>query len=129
MMQEWEVWLDLEVPTDSEREVVCALFARMTFSTRPMVGERITFHSPRGVGETFHLLMAWGPMPSNAISCVVDDIAHSRTAEEDGAGFATSLRFQSLAVATLSDADKVMKFLASSHGFEIDPYGVNKLDA
>lgn len=129
MMQEWDVWLDLEVPTDSGREVVCALFARMAFPTRPMVGERITFHPSSGAGETFHLLMTWGPMPSNAVSCVVDDIAHSRTAQEGGAAFTTSLRFQSLAVATISDAEKISRFLAINHGFEIDPYGVNKLDA
>jgi len=128
-MHDWEVWLDLEVPTSSGREVVCGLLARMSFPIRPLVGERITFHPPSGSGHTFHLLMTWGPMQSNSVSCVVDDIAHSRTAQEDGGSFTTSMRLESLAVAAVSDANRVAQFLATNHGFEIDPYGVNKLDA
>ena len=126
-MQEWEVWIDLEVPLSSGKEVICGLFARMSFPVRPSIGERITFHAPQGSEHVFMLSMSWGPMQSSSVSCVVDDITHSRVSQGEGGGFTTALRFEALPVATISDAGKVLQFLANHHGFEIDPYGVNKL--
>ena len=126
-MSEWEVWFDVEARRDEGDEVVCALFGRMTFPIRPTVGERITFFPPRDYGTTFNLLMAWGSMPSSAAALTVDDISHYRTAVQDGGRFTATLRFEPLKVASIADARKVVRFLMDCHGFEVDPYGVNKL--
>ncbi len=126
-MLKWEVWVDIEAPLGEAVEVVCTLFARLKLPMRPNIGERITFHSAKGSEVSIRLMSRWAATPSNNLSCTVDDISYYRRPIQEGGEFSASLRFEPVAAESLSDANEIVQFLSVNHGFEIDPYGVNKL--
>jgi hypothetical protein len=124
-MSEFEVWVDVECTDGGSSEVVCSLFARQTLPLRPVAGERLSFHSARDSSSHFNLSMAWGPMPASHVSMEIEDVSHDRS---PGTPFTTSLRCSRLQVPSVEDARKAVAFLCEQHGFEVDPYGVNRLE-
>lgn len=118
-----EVWLDLECG----HEIVCTVFGRQAFSSRPVIGEALSFMPPKGSTGAFSISMAWGAMPSTSVSAEVDSISHYRGPLAESQEFITSVRCSPLRFPSLQDARAAAQFLVSQHGFEIDPYAVNKL--
>jgi len=118
-----EVWIDIEV----ESEIVCTVFGRHVFGVRPVIGETLSFMPVKGYAATFHVAMAWGAMPSTSVSAEIDSISHYRGPLAEGQEFNTSIRCSPFRLPSLQDARAAVQYLVSQHGFEIDPYGVNKL--
>ena len=127
-MIECEIWIDIECKTDeAQSEVVCTVFARHSFPTRPLTGENLSFHPAKGSNHSFNVEMSWGPMSANHASVEVQEVSHYRGPLIDTEAFKTSLRCSSIVVPSINDAKSLTAYLSSEHGFEIDPYGVNKL--
>lgn len=126
-MIECEVWIDVECQVGEQREVACTVFSRQSFSVRPLVGERLSFHPPKDTKHTFNLAMAWGPMRANHASSEVEEISHYRGPKSESQEFTVSLRCSRIAVHSAEDARSLVAYLIAEHGFELDPYGQNKL--
>jgi hypothetical protein len=124
-MFECEIWLDIEHKEEGPATVACTLFARHSFPVRPCVGEGLSFHPGRDAKHNFHLVQSWGPMPASQVSVEVEEVGHYRA---PGTSFSTSLRCSPVQVPSIQDANTVVAFLCEQHGFEVDPYGVNKLE-
>jgi len=127
-MIECEIWIDVECKTDdAQSEVACTVFARHSFPTRPLIGERLSFHPAKGSKHSFNVAMSWGPMSVNHASVEVHEVSHYRGPLVETEAFKTSLRYSPIIVHSIDDAKSLAAYLSSEHGFEIDPYGVNKL--
>jgi hypothetical protein len=124
---ECEVWIDIECPIGEQREVACTVFSRQLFPVRPLVGEHLSFQPTKDPKHAFGLAMAWGPMHANHASSEIEEISHYRGPKSERLEFRTSLRCSRIAVHSVQDARSLVAFLVSEHGFEIDPYGSNKL--
>ena len=122
-----EIWLDLESGEGVSREVICTLFARHAFALRPLMGETLSFHAAKESAEHFKVVMAWGPMASHHITTEIQEISHYRGPASEDLVFHTSLRCTAVHLASPQDVEAAARFLVTAHGFEIDPYGVNKL--
>ncbi|MCE9660693.1 MAG: hypothetical protein K8R60_19360 [Burkholderiales bacterium] len=122
-----EIWLDLESGEGANREVICTLFARQVFAVRPLMGETLSLHAAKESAEPFNVVMAWGPMVSHNITTEIEEISHYRGPTLEDAAFHTSLRCRAVHLASRQDVEAVARFLVAAHGFEIDPYGVNKI--
>jgi hypothetical protein len=68
-------------------------------------------------------------MPSSVVSTEVEEVSHYRGPLGESSEFMTALRCRALRVASQLDAQAVVRYLTSHHGFELDPYGINTLDA
>jgi hypothetical protein len=127
-MIECEIWVDIECKVETgARDVLCTVFARHSFPIRPLMGETLSYHPARESKHSFSLAMAWGPMPANGASVEIQEISHYRGPIAEASGFKTSLRCSPIAVASIDDARSLVAFLIAEHGFEVDPYGVNRL--
>jgi hypothetical protein len=126
---ECEVWIGVEVQAGEAFTTVCTLFARLEFGFRPAIGEGLSFYAPKGSPETFNVAMVWGPMPSSAVSTEVEEVSHYRGPMSESSEFMTALRCRALRVPSRSDAQAVVRYLTTHHGFELDPYGINTLEA
>jgi hypothetical protein len=127
-MIECELWVDIECKTeDGQREVVCTVFARQSLPVRPLIGEALSFHPAKGSKHSFNVAMSWGSMPASGASVEIQEISHYRGPLIEAEGFKTSLRCSPVAVPSIEDAKSLVAYLSSQHGFEIDPYGVNRL--
>jgi hypothetical protein len=126
-MHQYDVWIDLECTLDASLQVVCALFAKMSLPIRPFVGEPLTFWSRQNSDVKFSVITAVGTKTVHYVSTEVDNVAHHAQPSVAGSTLSTNVRCLPVHVATLADAQLVVAFLTTQHGFELDPYGVNKL--
>ena len=126
-MYECEIWVDIECTQVQPAEVVCTLYGRQSFRIRPLMGERLGFASPKGGSESYKVMMTWGPMQTSGMSTEIEEISHYRGPSAEGEGFTTSLRCRAVRVPSIEDARILANAMLSQHGFELDPYGVNKL--
>lgn len=126
-MHQYDVWFDLECTIESSVQVVCTLYAKRAFPIRPMVGEPLTFWSSQGSNATFSVVTPAGTRAVHYLATEVDNVAHHVHPSDTGTTTSTNIRCLPVHVATLVDARAVVQFMASQHGFELDPYGVNHL--
>ena len=126
-MHQYDVWLDLECEVKGSLQVVCALFAKMTFPIRPIVGEPLTFWSAKDSNVQFSIVSVIGVRLVHYASTEIDNVAHHVSPLESGSEVRTNVRCAPIHVASISDAKLLVAFLTAQHGFELDPYGVNKL--
>lgn len=126
-MHQYDVWLDLQCEVNSSLQAVCTLFAKMTFPVRPMVGESLTFWSAKDSNMQFSIVSVVGVMLVHYASTEIDNIAHHVSPVESGSEMRTSIRCVPIHVASMNDAKVLVALLTEQYGFELDPYGVNKL--
>jgi hypothetical protein len=126
-MHESDVWLYLECPIDGNVEIVCAMFGRMHFPVRPIIGEKLTFWPASGAAVQFNVVTAAGIVPVHYVSAEIDNVSHNARPGENGSIISTYVSCWPLQVATTTDARQAVELLQNQHGFERDPYGVNKL--
>ena len=126
-MHKCDVWIDLECPTEGGSEAVCALFAKISLPIQPIVGEQLTFWSRQDSEVEFKMVTVTGVKSLDYISTEIDVVAHHVHPSEEGPVWSTHVRLVPGAIASLEDAQHAAAFLVAQHGFEIDPYGVNKL--
>jgi hypothetical protein len=124
-----DVWIDIECAVAEGRETVCSLFAKLVLPVRPIVGEPLTFWSKQGAETEFTMVTAAGSRPVSYIGTEIDSVSHHVHPCDQGAIWSMHVRCVSGVAASLSDARLAADFLITQHGFEIDPYGVNKLEA
>jgi hypothetical protein len=126
-MHECDVWIDLECNTEGSHEVVCSLCAKIALPMRPTVGEPLTFWSSQASDIEFKMVTVTGIKSVHYISTEVDAVAQHAHPSNQGPVWSTHVRLLAGVTASLEDAKRAAGFLVAQHGFEIDPYGVNKL--
>lgn len=123
-----ELWIDIECKDSERNETVCTLFGRLQIPKPPAVGERLSFHQDKSTHHEFSLVSESGIHKSHIVSVEVEDVSLYAMPHEGGILWNTSVRCWGIAVPTLEDARNVCT-LMRLFGFEIDPYGVNKLES
>jgi hypothetical protein len=127
-MYEVEIWIDVVRKDKEHMETLCTLFGRQKLPMHPVVGERLSFHQGKTTNHRFSLVHQHDVMPNQHIVGVdVENISHYASPNKGGVLWNTSIRCEEILVASAEDAKsvcEVMKIL----GFEIAPYGVNKLE-
>lgn len=126
-MTQYEVWIDVECGAESTREIVCTLFARREFVERPLRGESITFWSDSEALASFNIVTPVGTQTLHYVPTEIDDLAHHFRPDGQPHVSRVCLRCVPVQVASIADANKLVAFMRQQHGFEVDPYGVNKL--
>jgi hypothetical protein len=127
-MHECEVWIDVECTATEPAEVVCTLFGRQKFQTRPLMNENLSFATPKGSDGSYRITMTWGPMQTSGASTEIEEVSHYRAPKSENLEFTTALRCRPVRVPSLEDARILVQLLTQHHGFELDPYGTNKLN-
>ena len=123
----YDVWIDLQFRRGKERETLCAVFGHCRLAKAPAIGEALTFWPPRSETTTFDVVAMGGVQARHDVSTLIDEISHSiGPASEGGKGIVT-LRCSPIEVASVEDGRRVASFMKRHHGFEMDPYGVNRL--
>ena len=126
-MPQYDLWLDLECTIDGTQAVVCTLFTKRDFPVRPNIGESVTFWSAKGSPVNFNIINVAGTMSLHYVPTEIDDLAH-HFHTNDGVALATiCVRCVPVHVASIEDARQIAAFLSEQHGFEVDPYGINRL--
>ncbi len=126
-MPQYDLWLDLECTIDGTRTAVCTLFAKRDFPVRPNIGESVTFWSAKGSAVSFNLVDVRGTNSLHYVPTEIDDLAHHFHPNDGAVSAAICIRCVPVHVATVTDARRVAAFLSEQHGFEVDPYGINRL--
>jgi len=122
----FEFWLDLAV----DGHAACTIFGRIEMPVRPMVGERISFHQAKGSSLEFEAEWpAVGWRRYNIVSVEVDEVSHYAARAEQGLQWMSVVRAVPLNVRAVTDARVVRDILTKQIGLELDPYGLNTLDA
>lgn len=124
----YDIWLDLECEVDGTQTVVCTLFANRDFPIRPIIGENITFWSGKDTQVRFNLYRAPEIHQNfHYVPTEIDDVAHHLHPNEGSVSVKICVFCRPVHVATIADARRVVDFLSTQHGFEVDPYALNKL--
>ena len=130
-MHSVEIWIDVCFLEDGKVAAACTLFGRHEMPIRPLTGESISYlqYAARGVEpHWFTLHTNLGPDRTHLVRLDVEDISHYASSQESGHTFNTSVRLREITVVSLEDAKALCAFLCSQHNFEVDPYGLNRLN-
>jgi hypothetical protein len=125
-MSTFEFWLEVRV----SGQPACTIFGRIEMAVRPLVGERISFMQDKGSALEFQV--EWpdvGWRRDSTVSVEVDEISHYAVRSKQGIEFTALVRAAPLNVRAADDARAVRDILTKQLGFEVDPYGVNTLEA
>jgi len=126
-MYEVEVWIDVVCRGGNRSETVCTLFANHRMPIRPLMEETLSFHQAKGSNLEFKLVSPVGPARQTSVRVTIDEVSHYAVKSDGEVLFKTSLRCSEIPVVSEQDARVVCEFMTGQVGFEIDPYGVNKL--
>ncbi len=122
----FEFWLDIAV----DGHAAFTIFGRIEMPVRPMAGERISFHQAKGSSLEFEAEWpAVGWRRYNIVSVDVDEVSHYASRDDQGIRWMSVVRAAPLNVRAVTDAHVVRDILTRQIGLEIDPYGLNALDA
>jgi len=89
--------------------------------------ETLSFHQAKGSNLEFKLVSPVGPARQTSVRVTIDEVSHYAVKSDGEVLFKTSLRCSEIPVVSEQDARVVCEFMTGQVGFEIDPYGVNKL--
>lgn len=123
-MHQHDVWIDLECAIDGVRTVVCSLYAKREFPVRPLAGESLTFWSAEDSSISFNVVTAVGIRSHHYVATEIEDLAFHFY---PNAPPSTLVRAGAVHLATVDDARQVVALLTEQHGFEVDPYGANRI--
>lgn len=123
----YDVWIDLQFRGGKERETLCAVFGHCRLPKTPAIGETLTFWPPRSETTTFDVIARGGAQARHDVSTLIDEIAHSIAPASEGGKAIVTLRCAPIEVASVEDGRRVASFMKRHHGFEVDPYGGNRL--
>ncbi len=126
-MYEVEIWIDVVCRGGGRNEAICTLFANHRLPTQPLMEETLSFHQAKGSNLEFKLISPIGPARHASVTVIVHEVSHYAVKSKNEMLFKTSLRCSEIPVASEQDARVVCEFMTGQLGFEIDPYGVNKL--
>jgi hypothetical protein len=126
-MHRVEIWIDVVCREEGRSDTLCTLFSNIEIPVRPCVGETLSFHPMARDAVEFELATSTGVSRQSSVMVVVDDVRHNIVSGSDGIQFSTTLRCTEISVASEGDAREVVAFMATQMGFELDPYGTNKL--
>jgi hypothetical protein len=126
-MYQVEIWIDVVCRGDDRNETLCTLFADHKLPVRPLIGETMGFYQSKGSNLEYMLISPIGPVRQSSVRVAVDDVSHYAVNEEGEISFKTALKCSEIPVNSEEDARMICKFMTEQLGFEVDPYGVNKL--
>jgi hypothetical protein len=131
-MYEMTVWIDVALRTPDRTEplwdILCTLFGRVKFVTKPSIDEALSFHPSKDSNYSFHLVSPIGHhFPSNSVRVNVEGVTHCPLRKDGTSYDHTSLHCSEVVVPSKEDAKQLCRFLIAEYGFEIDRYGLNEL--
>ena len=126
-MHQYDIWIDLECTVGGMQTTICTLFGKTELPVRPYRGELITFWPAKNTSVSFNIHGVAGVQAFHCVSIEIHDLAHHLRPGEGAASVSTCIHGWPIHVASVSDARRVVEFLCEQHGFEVDPYGINRL--
>lgn len=126
-MHKVEIWIDIVCQGDGQCETLCTLFADHKVPMSPRIGETLRFHQAKGSNLEYTAISPIGPVRQSSVSVTITDVRHYAVSDGGNVHFKTALNCSEIPVASEEDARTVRKFMTEQLGFEIDPYGINKL--
>ena len=124
---EVEIWFDVVCKTESRYEIMFTLFADHEMSIRPNINETLNFHQIKGSSFEFKQSSPIGPARQSIVSVTVEEVSHYLINEEGNIRYKTAIRCSEFPVISEDDAQIVCNIMTTQCGFEVDPYGINKL--
>jgi hypothetical protein len=122
-----EIWINVVLSDGKQSSTVCTLFTDTEMPMRPIVGESLSFYQAKGSALEFHMVSSIGILRNSSVETNVEDVRHYAVKGDNGIVYRTALHCSEIPVASIDDARTVCAFMTSQLGFEVDPYGVNKL--
>lgn len=127
-MQKFEIWIDIVHRGNGHYETLCTLFGQHEFAVRPQIGEILSFSPPKGSAIDYSVVSNGITIRLSSVRVTIEEIEHYTCGNGTQIRFETAVRCSEISVDSKEDGLIVYNFMTQHMNFEIDPYGINKLD-